>query len=92
MHYVDLSGIFAVLMSSVLNGSFALQCFAARMSPTVNGSFALQCFKRGKAVKLHNGIMFNFYLGLPHIFLCVHFSLFIKLAKIRISAHSENSV
>ena len=37
------------------------------MSPTLNGSTALQCFERGNAVKTHNGIMFNFYPGLPHI-------------------------
>ena len=36
------------------------------MSPALNGSFALQHFKHGNAVELRNGIMFNFYPGLPH--------------------------
>ena len=34
------------------------------MSPALNGSFALQ---RGNAVELRNGIMFDFYLELPHM-------------------------
>ena len=41
--------------------------FAARMRLTLNGSFALQRFERGNVVEIHNGIMFDFYLGLPHI-------------------------
>ena len=36
------------------------------MSPTHNGSTALQCFERGNAIEIHNGIMFNFYPGLPY--------------------------
>ena len=40
---------------------------AARMSPALNGSTALQHFERGNAVEIHNGIMFNFYPGLPHM-------------------------
>ena len=38
------------------------------MSPTLNGSTALQRFERGNAVEIHNGIMFDFYLGLPHLY------------------------
>ena len=37
------------------------------MSPTLNGSTALQCFERGNAVEIRNGIMFDFYPGLPHM-------------------------
>ena len=37
------------------------------MSPTLNGSTALQRFEHGNAVKVRNGIMFDFYLGLPHV-------------------------
>ena len=37
------------------------------MSSALNGSSALQHFKRGKAVKIGNGIMFDFYPGWPHI-------------------------
>ena len=37
------------------------------MSPALNGSSALQHFERSNIVKIRNGIMFNFYPGLPHI-------------------------
>ena len=37
------------------------------MSPTRNGSTVLRHFKHNNAVKTHNGIMFDFYPGLPHI-------------------------
>ena len=37
------------------------------MSPTFNGSFVLQHFECGNAVELCNGIMFDFYPGLPHM-------------------------
>ena len=29
--------------------------------------FVQQCFKHGNAVELHNGKMFDFHLGLPHV-------------------------
>ena len=38
------------------------------MSPTLNGSTVLQRFERGNAVEIRNGIMFDFYLGLPHMY------------------------
>ena len=41
--------------------------YSARMSPALNGNSALQHFKRGNAVEIHNGIMFDFYLGLSHL-------------------------
>ena len=37
------------------------------MSPTHNGSIVLQCSKRSNVVKICNGIMFDFYPGLPQI-------------------------
>ena len=37
------------------------------MGPTPNGSSALQRFERGNALEIRNGIMFDFYPGLPHI-------------------------
>ena len=40
----------------------------AYMSPTLNGSSALQSFKDSNVIKIHNRIMFNFYLGLPHMY------------------------
>ena len=39
------------------------------MSPALNGSTALQHFERGDMVEIRNGIMFDFYPGLPHVFL-----------------------
>ena len=36
------------------------------MSLALNESTALQHFDRNNTVKIHNGIMFDFYLGLPH--------------------------
>ena len=36
------------------------------MSPALNGNTALQHFERGNVVKIRNGIVFYFYLGLPH--------------------------
>ena len=38
------------------------------MSPALNGSSALQRFKRSNASEICNGIMFDFYPGLPHVF------------------------
>ena len=37
------------------------------MSPTFNRSSTLQCFERGNMVEIRNGMMFDFYPGLPHI-------------------------
>ena len=37
------------------------------MSPALNGSLVLQRFERSNAVELHNGIMFDFYPGLPQV-------------------------
>ena len=37
------------------------------MSPTCNGSTVLHRFKHGNAIKIRNGIMFDFYLG-RHIY------------------------
>ena len=41
---------------------------AACMSPALNGSFALQHFECGNAVEMYNGIMIDFYPGLPHMY------------------------
>ena len=38
------------------------------MSPALNGSSALQRFERSNAIEIRNGIMFDFYLGLPHMY------------------------
>ena len=46
--------------------------YTARMSPTLNGSSALQCFERNNVIEIRNGIMFDFYPGLPHMHILVH--------------------
>ena len=38
------------------------------MSPALNGSSALERFKRGNAIDVRNGIMFDFYPGLPYTY------------------------
>ena len=54
-------------------GSYALcklmntwHVYTAHMGPTSNGSSALQHFVHGNALEIRNGIMFDFYPGLPH--------------------------
>ena len=42
----------------------------ARMSPTPNGSSVLR-FKHSCALEIRNGIMFDFYPGLPHVNLII---------------------
>ena len=43
----------------------------SRMSSALSGSSALQCVKLGDTLEIHDGIIFDFYLGLPHT--CMHF-------------------
>ena len=42
------------------------------MGPTPNGCSVLQHFERSNALKIHNGIMFDFYLGLPQLVMDEH--------------------
>ena len=37
------------------------------MSPALNGSSAIRHFKGSDAIKIRDGITFDFYTGLPHI-------------------------
>ena len=39
-----------------------------RMSPTRNESTEIQCFEGGNAIAMHNGIEFDFYTRLPHMY------------------------
>ena len=39
------------------------------MSPALNGSSAIWRFEGSDAIEIHAGITFDFYTGLPHIFL-----------------------
>jgi len=38
------------------------------MSTTLNGSSMLECFERSNAREIRNGIMFDFYPGLSHMY------------------------
>ena len=42
--------------------------YAVCMSPALNGSSVLQYIEPANAVDIHNGIKFDFYLGLPHLY------------------------
>ena len=44
--------------------------------PALNENFVLQRFERSKMVELRNAIMFDFYLGLLHIY---RLSMFLQL-------------
>ena len=37
------------------------------MSPTLNGSSVIQRFERSDVIKIRNGIILDFYVGLPHM-------------------------
>ena len=41
--------------------------YKEHMSPVLNGSSAIRHFKGSDAVKIRDGITFNFYMGLPHV-------------------------
>ena len=41
--------------------------YEAHMSPALNGSSAIRRFKHSDAIETHNGITFDFYMVLPHI-------------------------
>ena len=41
------------------------------MSPALNGSSAIQRFKGSDAIEMRDGITFDFYMGLPHMFMNV---------------------
>ena len=42
--------------------------YEAHMSPAFNGSSAIRHFKHSNAIKIRNGITFDFYTGLPHTY------------------------
>ena len=47
------------------------------MSPALDRSTVIKCFERGNAVKIRNGIMFDFYPELPHTYMY----MFMKMVK-----------
>ena len=61
--------------------------YTACMSPALNGSSALERFEHSNAIKIRNGIMFDFYPGLPHIEVMLQ-NKAEKIAKIVIKHHT----
>ena len=54
--------------SYMLNRCIRYSCICTlRMSPTLSGSLARKCVKLSDALEIHNGMISNFYLGLPHM-------------------------
>ena len=45
--------------------------YTVHMSPTLNGSSALKHYECGNVIEIRNGIMFDFYLGLPQFSYCL---------------------
>ena len=43
--------------------------YTACISPAFNGSSVLERFEHSNAINIRNRIMFDFYLGLPHMHL-----------------------
>ena len=41
--------------------------YEVRVSPVLNGSSVIQCFEHSDAIEIHDGISFDFYIGLPHL-------------------------
>ena len=39
------------------------------MSPALNGRSAIQRFEGSNAIEIRNEITFDFYMGLPHLFI-----------------------
>ena len=37
------------------------------MSPALNGSSVIRHFEHSDAIEMHDGIIFDFYTGLPHM-------------------------
>ena len=58
--YASNSSIIKVHLSSI---------YKAHMSPTLNGSSVVRRFLCSDTIKICNGITFDFYTGLPHLYL-----------------------
>ena len=41
--------------------------YEVHMSPALNGSLVLKCIKLGDVLEIRDGMIFKFYLGLPHM-------------------------
>ena len=50
-----------------VNSCHTYHIYTACTSPILNESSALEWYKRSNAIEIENGIMFDFYPGLPHM-------------------------
>ena len=50
-------------------------CSMQRMSPALNKSSVIKCFEHDNEIEICNGIIFNFYLGLPRM--CMQYKIVI---------------
>ena len=46
--------------------------YTVRLGPAINGSSEIQRFECSDVIKVCNGIIFDFYTGLPHVCVCVY--------------------
>ena len=46
--------------------------YEAHMRPALNRSSAIWRFEGSNAIEIYDGITFDFYVGLPHVFTIVH--------------------
>ena len=58
--------------SYALRRLFRYSCiYEARMSPTLNGSSAIRRFEHSDTIEIRDGITFDFYMGLPHVYVAM---------------------
>ena len=48
-----------------------LMIYEVHMSAALNASSAIWHFERSNAIEIHNGITFDFYMGLPHMVIII---------------------
>ena len=73
-YYVSCADISAIGPKGLGEGSYVLHelvsyscIYEVRMSPALNGSSTIRRFKHSNAIEIREGIIFDFYTGLPHI-------------------------
>ena len=79
-------------------GSYALRrlirysyIYEARMSPALNGNSAIRHFKHSDAIEIRDGIIFDFYMGLSHMYVyIISLSVYTMLTFIPLSLDSTS--
>ena len=62
------------------------------MSPALNGSSVIRCFEYRGAIRICDGIIFDFYTGLPHILIFKHYQPLPSLCMILKAIHTETGL